>query len=62
MNEPAGFAALFDHAPCGYLTTTDGGQITRVNETFLRWTGHRREDLLGTRVEQLLPVGTASCT
>ena len=59
MTEPApgGFEALFDHAPCGYLTTTDGGRITRVNDTFLAWTGHRREDLLGTALPRLLPVG-----
>ena len=48
---------LFEHAPCGYLLAQDDGTIVRVNETFLTWTGYRREDLLGTRVEQLLPVG-----
>ncbi|NAZ87581.1 putative bifunctional diguanylate cyclase/phosphodiesterase [Kineococcus indalonis] len=52
-----GFEALFQHAPCGYLTTTDDGRITRVNDTFLTWTGHRREDLLGTAFARLLPVG-----
>ncbi|WP_432519930.1 putative bifunctional diguanylate cyclase/phosphodiesterase [Kineococcus sp. SYSU DK006] len=53
----AGFEALFEHAPVGYLTTTDGGRITRVNATFLAWTGHRREDLLGSAFGRLLPVG-----
>ena len=33
----AGFEALFQQAPCGYLTTTDDGRITRVNDTFLAW-------------------------
>jgi len=54
---PADVAALFDQAPCGYLTTTDDGTITRANGTFLDWAGYRREDLLGTALTRLLPVG-----
>ncbi|WP_337061721.1 putative bifunctional diguanylate cyclase/phosphodiesterase [Kineococcus sp. G2] len=54
---PGGFEALFENAPCGYLTTTDGGVVTRVNETFLTWSGHRREDLVGSAFGRLLPVG-----
>ncbi|WP_432546116.1 putative bifunctional diguanylate cyclase/phosphodiesterase [Kineococcus sp. SYSU DK004] len=50
-------AELFEHAPCGYLTTDDEGRITRVNATFLTWTGHAREDLLGSVFARLLPVG-----
>jgi PAS domain S-box-containing protein len=49
---------LFEHAPCGYLSAAPDGTIGRVNETFLRWTGHRREDLVGTRrFQELLTVG-----
>ncbi|GAA0323516.1 EAL domain-containing protein [Kineococcus aurantiacus] len=55
MSSP--FEALFDDAPCGYLTTTDDGRITRVNDTFLTWSGHRREQLLGSAFGRLLPVG-----
>ncbi|WP_432492360.1 putative bifunctional diguanylate cyclase/phosphodiesterase [Kineococcus auxinigenes] len=51
------FAELFDDAPCGYLTTSDDGRITRVNTTFLAWSGYRREDLLGSAFGRLLPVG-----
>jgi len=54
---PAGVAALFDQAPCGYLTTSDDGSITRANDTFLDWAGYRRADLLGTALTRLLPVG-----
>ncbi|GAB7190834.1 hypothetical protein NUM3379_15410 [Kineococcus sp. NUM-3379] len=54
---PGGFEELFQHAPCGYLTATDDGRITRVNDTFLTWTGHRRGNLLGTAFTRLLPVG-----
>lgn len=49
---------LYDRAPCGYLSTTPDGVIVRVNDTFLAWTGHRREDLVGRRrFVDLLPVG-----
>ncbi|WP_432543003.1 sensor domain-containing protein [Kineococcus sp. SYSU DK002] len=55
MTDP--FEALFHHAPCGYLTTTDDGRITRVNDTFLTWSGHHRDQLLGSAFGRLLPVG-----
>jgi PAS domain S-box-containing protein len=49
---------LFEHAPCGYLSAALDGTIGRVNETFLRWTGHRREELVGAkRFQELLTVG-----
>ncbi len=51
-------ALLDDRAPCGYLSTTPDGVIVRVNQTFLAWTGYRREDLVGRRrFIDLLPVG-----
>jgi serine/threonine-protein kinase RsbW len=40
---------LYEHAPCGYLSTLPGGLIVKVNETFLSWTGHRRDDLVRRR-------------
>ena len=49
---------LVEHAPFGYLATTPDGVIVRVNATFLDWTGHRRDDLVGRRrFIDLLPVG-----
>ena len=49
---------LYEHAPCGYLTTDEGGSIVRVNQTFLGWTGYRREDVLGVRrIQDLLAPG-----
>jgi phosphoserine phosphatase RsbU/P len=48
---------LFEEAPCGYLTTRLDGTIVRVNRTFERWTGHRRQDLLGRRFQDLLSAG-----
>jgi sigma-B regulation protein RsbU (phosphoserine phosphatase) len=49
---------LFEHAPCGYLSTSLDGTILRVNRTFEAWTGLRREDLLGRRrFQDLLSPG-----
>src|SRR5215218_4815581 len=48
------YAELFEGAPCGYLTTTPDGIITRVNGTFERWTGRARELLIGTPFPDLL--------
>lgn len=52
-------AALLDEgAPCGYLATTPDGVLVHVNDTFLHWTGYRREDLVGRRrFVDLLSVG-----
>jgi sigma-B regulation protein RsbU (phosphoserine phosphatase) len=41
--------ALYEHAPCGYLTATPSGLITRANQTFLDLTGYRRDELVGRR-------------
>jgi PAS domain S-box-containing protein len=49
---------LFEHAPCGYLSTLPDGTIVRVNRTFEEWTGLRREELVGTRrFQDLLSPG-----
>lgn len=48
---------LYEHAPCGHLSTTPDGRLVRVNETFLAWTGYTRADLGERRFVDLLPVG-----
>ena len=49
---------LYENAPCGYLSTLPGGTIIRVNQTFLSWTGFRREDLVDRkRFHELLTAG-----
>ena len=48
---------LFDHAPCGYLSTTPDGTIVRVNQTFLTWTGLDRGALVGLKRFQDLLTG-----
>ena len=35
---------LYEHAPCGYLSTTPDGTIVKVNQTFLTLDGYRRDD------------------
>ena len=49
---------LYENAPCGYVSALPGGLIIRVNQTFLTWTGHGREDLVGRRrFQDLLTAG-----
>jgi sigma-B regulation protein RsbU (phosphoserine phosphatase) len=49
---------LYERAPCGYLTTTPDGLILTVNQTFLEWTGHTGEELVGVRsFSSLLSAG-----
>jgi sigma-B regulation protein RsbU (phosphoserine phosphatase) len=49
---------LYENAPCGYLSASPDGTIVRVNGTFLRWTGYRREQLVGVRrFQELLSPG-----
>lgn len=51
--------ALYDKAPCGYLSTAPDGTIVKVNATFLSWTGYTEDDLVGRRrlVDLLTPGG-----
>lgn len=49
---------LFEDAPCGYIASRPDGAITRANRTFLRWTGHTGQDLVGKNFSTLLsPAG-----
>jgi sigma-B regulation protein RsbU (phosphoserine phosphatase) len=38
---------LYEHAPCGYLSTAPDGRIVRVNTTLLAWLGHTRDQVVG---------------
>ena len=40
---------LYERAPCGYLSTTPDGTITKVNQTFIALTGYDRDELVGRR-------------
>jgi PAS domain S-box-containing protein len=54
----AGVAELYEHAPCGLLSTDRDGLIVQANRTFLEWIGHPREAVVGVkRLIDLLTVG-----
>jgi signal transduction histidine kinase len=57
MSGDPDYELLYQHAPCSYLLMDDDGTITDINATFLAWTGYQRDDVVGTRFQQLLPVG-----
>src|ERR1700754_101779 len=49
---------LYDHAPCGHLSTMLDGRIVKINATLLDWLGHTRADLVGRRrFSDLLSIG-----
>jgi sigma-B regulation protein RsbU (phosphoserine phosphatase) len=49
---------LYEHAPCGYLSTTLDGRIAKINRTLLDWLGYESGDLVGRRdFSDLLTVG-----
>ena len=49
---------IYQQAPCGYLSTTPDGTLVHVNDTFLRWTGLSRDELVGVRTfSSLLTAG-----
>ena len=45
---------LYEHAPCGYLTTQTNGVITRANATLLNLLGETRHSLLGRSIQTVL--------
>jgi len=50
-------ADLYENAPCGYLSTLPDGTIVKVNATLCTWLGLRPEQVLRTRLRDLLSVG-----
>ncbi|HET8656449.1 MAG TPA: ATP-binding protein [Longimicrobiaceae bacterium] len=49
---------LLDTAPCGFLSFTEDGTLTRLNATLLGMLGYGRDELVGRHVEQILTVGS----
>jgi PAS domain S-box-containing protein len=49
------FEALFNYASIGILVTNQQGQIVLINDFALNQFGYEREELVGERIEQLLP-------
>ena len=48
---------FFEHAPCGFLSSRPDGTIVKVNRTLESLIGRSREELLGTRFQDLLSPG-----
>ena len=49
---------LYETAPCGYVSTTVDGMITKTNRTFLGWTGYHADDIrYRQRFQTMLPIG-----
>ncbi|HEY5896148.1 MAG TPA: PAS domain S-box protein [Burkholderiales bacterium] len=38
---------LYNQAPCGYHSVDENGLIIRMNDTWLRWLGYSREEVVG---------------
>ncbi|CAM5402800.1 PAS domain S-box protein OS=Streptomyces alboniger OX=132473 GN=CP975_33265 PE=4 SV=1 [Streptomyces alboniger] len=66
LDEPATFPSaledsaedVYEHAPCGLLSTLLDGTIAKINTTLLDWLGYGRDDLVGRRTfADLLTVG-----
>jgi PAS domain S-box-containing protein len=49
---------LYEHAPCGYLTTRADGVIVRINATLLKLLDKRRNALLGRPIQSILTAGS----
>lgn len=49
--------ALYDNAPCGYLTVLPNGTLLKVNQTFLTITGHDRDEALSRKLVDFLAPG-----
>lgn len=52
------FEELYQHAPCGLLSTTPDGEIIDVNETLIAWTGHPRDFFVGNSFSSVLDLGS----
>jgi PAS domain S-box-containing protein len=50
------FEDLYENAPCGYLSLRPDGRVSKVNGTFLRWTGFAKGELDGRRFLELLTI------
>ena len=49
---------LYEHAPCGYLSTTPEGVVVRANRTLAAWIGYGQNELTGqARFLDLLTAG-----
>jgi phosphoserine phosphatase RsbU/P len=53
---PLDFEDMIQNAPCGYVSLSRGGRIEHANRTFLGWTSHASEQLIGKRFSDVLTM------
>ena len=54
--DPLNYQHLLDDAPCGYIVLLANGRISYVNRTFLSWSGHAADQVLGRRLSEFLTM------
>ena len=57
MTSAMDYEQLFHEAPCSYLITDEAWTITAANASFLAWTGYGSDDVIGTSLPRLMPIG-----
>jgi phosphoserine phosphatase RsbU/P len=53
---PLNYGDLLENAPCGYISLLGNGRIEYVNRTFLSWSGHAADQVLGKRLSEFLTI------
>jgi phosphoserine phosphatase RsbU/P len=56
VNTGPDFQDLIEDAPCGYITLQASGRVDQVNRTFLKWSGHAADELVGKRFSDFLTL------
>ena len=50
------FQDMIENAPCGYITLHASGRVGHVNQTFLEWSGHAADQMVGKRFSDFLTM------
>ncbi len=45
---------LYNNAPCGYHSTSPGGDIICINNTELKWLGYNRNEVVGKKISDFM--------
>jgi phosphoserine phosphatase RsbU/P len=50
------FEDMIENAPCGYASLLPNGRIEYVNRTFVEWSGHAADQMIGKRLSDFLTM------
>jgi phosphoserine phosphatase RsbU/P len=50
------FGDMIENAPCGYITLHANSRVEHVNRTFLTWSGHAADQMIGKRFSDFLTL------